>query len=190
MDTADAKLFPGFEVRRIATSGAEIHGIVGGSGPPLLLLHGYPQTHAMWHRVAPRLAQRYTVVCTDLRGYGDSSKPAGGDNARQLFEARDGGRPGRGDAYAGLSAVSSRRSRSRRARRSPALPRPPCRGRARRRARHLADADHVWQDRQGVRDGLLPLVLPDPALRLARAADRCRSDLLPAQEDPRLVEAE
>jgi haloacetate dehalogenase len=72
-------LFPGFATRRIATSGAEINLVTGGSGPPLLLLHGYPQTHAMWHRVAPGLAQRFTVVATDLRGYGDSAKPAGGD---------------------------------------------------------------------------------------------------------------
>jgi len=74
--SADTELFPGFATRRIATSGAEIHCVVGGSGPPLLLLHGYPQTHAMWHRIAPRLAERHTVVCADLRGYGDSSKPA------------------------------------------------------------------------------------------------------------------
>jgi haloacetate dehalogenase len=73
-----ADLFPGFVPRRIATSGAEINCIVGGSGAPLLLLHGYPQTHAMWHKIAPRLAARYTVVCSDLRGYGDSSKPDGG----------------------------------------------------------------------------------------------------------------
>jgi haloacetate dehalogenase len=72
-------LFPGFSERRIATSGAEINLVTGGSGPPLLLLHGYPQTHAMWHRVAPRLAQRFTVVAADLRGYGDSGKLAGGD---------------------------------------------------------------------------------------------------------------
>ena len=71
-------LFPGFAPQLIRTSGAEIHCVVGGSGPPLLLLHGYPQTHAMWHRVAPRLAERFTVVCSDLRGYGDSSKPDGG----------------------------------------------------------------------------------------------------------------
>ena len=71
-----ADLFPGFESRRIATSGAEIELVVGGSGPPLLLLHGYPQTHAIWHKIAPRLAERFTVVCSDLRGYGDSSKPA------------------------------------------------------------------------------------------------------------------
>jgi hypothetical protein len=71
-------LFPGFRPQRIATSGAAIHCVIGGRGPPLLLLHGYPQTHAIWHRIAPRLAERYTVVCSDLRGYGDSSKPDGG----------------------------------------------------------------------------------------------------------------
>ncbi len=74
MTTAD-NLFPGFSQHRIRTSGAEIHCVVGGSGPPLLLLHGYPQTHSMWHKVAPALALRHTVVCADLRGYGDSSKP-------------------------------------------------------------------------------------------------------------------
>ena len=52
-----------------------------GTGPPLLLLHGNPLTHVMWHKIAPRLAQRFTVVATDLRGYGDSSKPAGGDKS-------------------------------------------------------------------------------------------------------------
>jgi len=70
-----SELFPNFETRRIRTAGAEIHCEVGGSGPPLLLLHGFPQTHAMWHKIAPSLAQEYTVVCADLRGYGDSSKP-------------------------------------------------------------------------------------------------------------------
>jgi haloacetate dehalogenase len=69
-------LFPNFSTRRVRTSGTEIHCEVGGRGPPLLLLHGYPQTHAMWHRLAPALAQTYTVVCPDLRGYGDSGKPA------------------------------------------------------------------------------------------------------------------
>jgi haloacetate dehalogenase len=70
-------LFPGFERRRIRTSGATINLVIGGDGPPVLLLHGYPQTHAMWHKVAPVLARDYTVVCADLRGYGDSSKPHG-----------------------------------------------------------------------------------------------------------------
>ena len=70
-------LFPGFASRRIRASGATINLKVGGSGAPVLLLHGYPQTHAMWHKVAPALARDYTVVCADLRGYGESSKPKG-----------------------------------------------------------------------------------------------------------------
>ena len=70
-------LFPGFESHRVRTSGAEINCVMAGKGEPLLLLHGYPQTHACWHQIAPALARRYTVVCADLRGYGDSSKPAG-----------------------------------------------------------------------------------------------------------------
>jgi haloacetate dehalogenase len=69
-------MFDGFEVRDIPTRETSIRARIGGSGPPLLLLHGYPQTHAMWHRVAPLLADRVTVVCADLRGYGDSGKPA------------------------------------------------------------------------------------------------------------------
>jgi haloacetate dehalogenase len=74
-------VFPGFERRRFDVGdGITINGIVGGSGPPLLLLHGHPQTHVMWHKIAPRLAERYTVVATDLRGYGDSSRPAGLDD--------------------------------------------------------------------------------------------------------------
>jgi len=71
----NAELFPGFTTHRIQTAETEIRSVVGGNGPPLLLLHGYPQTHAMWHRVAPALAREYTVVCADLRGYGDSGKP-------------------------------------------------------------------------------------------------------------------
>jgi haloacetate dehalogenase len=59
----------------VAANGTTLQAVRGGSGPPLLLLHGYPQTHVTWHRVAPLLAERYTVVCSDLRGYGDSAKP-------------------------------------------------------------------------------------------------------------------
>lgn len=70
-------MIPGFQQRRIKTAEVEINLEMGGSGPPLLLLHGYPQTHVMWHRVAPVLARRFTVVTPDLRGYGDSEKPAG-----------------------------------------------------------------------------------------------------------------
>ena len=70
-------LFPGFKRRRIRTGGAAINLVHGGEGPPLLLLHGYPQTLAIWHRIAPELARRFTVVAADLRGYGDSEKPHG-----------------------------------------------------------------------------------------------------------------
>jgi haloacetate dehalogenase len=73
-------LFEGFERQRVETPDAEIELVRGGDGPPVLLLHGYPQTHAMWHLVAPRLAEGFTVVATDLRGYGDSSKPFGDED--------------------------------------------------------------------------------------------------------------
>jgi haloacetate dehalogenase len=68
-------VFDGFTLERIALSEVELRVRHGGSGPPILLLHGHPRTHATWHRVAPLLADRFTVVCPDLRGYGESSKP-------------------------------------------------------------------------------------------------------------------
>ena len=69
-------MFQGFKRTTLPGDGADIFTMVGGSGPPLLLMHGYPQTHAIWHRVAPVLAERFTVVCPDLRGYGASKGPA------------------------------------------------------------------------------------------------------------------
>lgn len=68
-------MFDGFEAFDVETSGTTIHGVRGGGGPPVLLLHGIPETHLMWHRVAPRLAERFTVIATDLRGFGDSGTP-------------------------------------------------------------------------------------------------------------------
>jgi haloacetate dehalogenase len=76
----DARLLPGFKVAKIKTSGATLHSVIGGNGPPLLLLHGAPLTHLSWFRVAPELAKTYTVIAPDLRGYGDSSKPEDGEN--------------------------------------------------------------------------------------------------------------
>ncbi|MFD4669749.1 alpha/beta fold hydrolase [Lentzea sp. NPDC058450] len=67
-----------FERRTVNSDGVNIRVGIVGDGPPLLLLHGYPQTHVIWHRVAPKLAEDFTVVVTDLRGYGDSDKPAPG----------------------------------------------------------------------------------------------------------------
>lgn len=81
-------LFPDFAVDRIDTGDATIAVRHAGSGPPVLLLHGFPQTSAMWHQVAPALAREHTVVVPDLRGYGSSSKPAGGgDHAAHSFRA-------------------------------------------------------------------------------------------------------
>jgi haloacetate dehalogenase len=74
--SAAAGLFAGFEAREVPTSRGAVHAMVGGSGPPLLLLHGYPQTHLMWHAAAPLLAERHTVVAADLAGYGASFRPA------------------------------------------------------------------------------------------------------------------
>jgi haloacetate dehalogenase len=74
------RMFPRFDRFILQTSTATIHGVKKGVGPPLLLLHGYPQTHVIWHKIAPALAENFTVVATDLRGYGDSSKPDGGIN--------------------------------------------------------------------------------------------------------------
>jgi haloacetate dehalogenase len=70
-------MFEGFVRQQIKTPETTIHLVRGGCGSPVLLLHGYPQTHVCWHRVAPILAERFTVVCSDLRGYGDSGKPPG-----------------------------------------------------------------------------------------------------------------
>jgi len=74
------KFFPGFKPLTIQTTGATINGVMAGQGPPLLLLHGAPQSLISWRLVAPDLAKDFTVVVADLRGYGDSSKPADGEN--------------------------------------------------------------------------------------------------------------
>jgi haloacetate dehalogenase len=73
-------LLSGFTNTSVIANGIRINVSYAGTGPPVLLLHGYPQTHAMWHRVAPRLVERFTVVCPDLRGYGDSDKPHGDED--------------------------------------------------------------------------------------------------------------
>jgi haloacetate dehalogenase len=79
-EAGSAESFPGFKRLSAKTSGATINFVTAGSGPPLLLLHGYPQSHIEWRKVAPQLSQKFTVVAADLRGYGDSSAPADGDN--------------------------------------------------------------------------------------------------------------
>jgi pimeloyl-ACP methyl ester carboxylesterase len=72
--------FPGFESRRVKTSGATINVLVGGNGPAVLLLHGYPENLLAWRKIAPELSRTNTVVVPDMRGYGDSEKPDGGED--------------------------------------------------------------------------------------------------------------
>jgi haloacetate dehalogenase len=80
-----AEFFPGFARERVRANGVELNVVHGGRGDALLLLHGYPQTHVLWHKVAPRLAQHYRVVVPDLRGYGDSDKPAASPDDHAVY---------------------------------------------------------------------------------------------------------
>jgi haloacetate dehalogenase len=86
-DSTGPSLFNGFSAIDVEVNSTTIHAVHGGDGPPVLLLHGYPQTHAMWHEVAPVLAKSFTVVCPDLRGYGDSAKPPS-DGTHEAYSKR------------------------------------------------------------------------------------------------------
>ena len=78
-------MFDNFTKTRIKANGVSINLVHGGVGPPLLLLHGYPQTHVEWHKIAPKLAEHYTVVAPDLRGYGDSEKPLASEGDLSVY---------------------------------------------------------------------------------------------------------
>jgi haloacetate dehalogenase len=162
-------VFEGFSHRTINVGDAEIACVIGGSGPPLLLRHGLPQTKAMWAHVAPKLAANHTVVCADLRGYGDSSKPrCFTDKSNYSFRAGDqlnlmralgferfylighdrGGRTGHRLALDHPDAVISHRDGYR------------------------ADLRHVHGDQSQGGRLLLPLAFPLPARAFPRTADR------------------
>jgi len=96
-------MFEGFEERRLTVEDAEIYLLVGGDGPPLLLLHGYPQTHATWRLVAPALARHFTLVIPDLRGYGESRGPAADPEGRHYSK-----RAMAGDMLAAMDALGFR----------------------------------------------------------------------------------
>jgi pimeloyl-ACP methyl ester carboxylesterase len=83
----DDQKIPGFEYRRVACEDVTLNVALGGQGPPVLLLHGFPETHLAWREVAPKLARRHRVVCPDLRGYGDSDKPPG-DPGHERYSKR------------------------------------------------------------------------------------------------------
>jgi len=87
-EEADAKLLPGFERRWIQTAHGKVLALVGGAGPPLLMLHGDPQTHLCWHHIAPELTGRFTVILTDIRGRGETHKP-GHDPVRNAYSKRE-----------------------------------------------------------------------------------------------------
>ena len=78
-------MFNNFTKTQIKANGVSINLVHGGVGPPLLLLHGYPQTHVEWHKIAPKLAEHYTVVAPDLRGYGDSEKPPASEGDLSVY---------------------------------------------------------------------------------------------------------
>jgi haloacetate dehalogenase len=87
MTGPENELFPGFSRAQLTVDGTTINTVQGGAGASVLLLHGYPQTHVIWHRVAPALVERFTVVCSDLRGYGDSGKPRS-DESHEPYSKR------------------------------------------------------------------------------------------------------
>ncbi len=78
-------MFEGFARETRYCNGVNLNVVHGGSGVPVLLLHGYPQSHVMWHKIAPGLAERHTVVAPDMRGYGDSAKPAAAPGDHQVY---------------------------------------------------------------------------------------------------------
>ncbi len=175
-------MFEGFTRTEIKTSGARIVTVHGGKGPPLLLLHGNPFSHLSWHKFAPQLAEEFTVIATDLRGYGDSEKPPGGDDhsgysframAQDQIEVM---------AALGSQALLCRRTRSRRPRAAPHVPRSPASGGARRHPRHHPAASSVQPSQQVLGDLLVALVLHDPALRFSRASDERRPGLFHREE--------
>ena len=144
-------MMEGFTRTEIDTSGARIVTVHGGKGPPLLLLHGNPFTHLSWHKFAPKLAQEFTVVATDLRGYGDSSKPPGGkDHENYSFRAMAQDQI-EVMASLGFKQFMVGRPRPRRARRASHVPRPSRRGAARGDPRHhpAARSLHPHDPRMG-----------------------------------------
>jgi haloacetate dehalogenase len=166
---------PGFTYHRVPVAdGVSLNAAVSGSGSPIVLLHGFPQTHLMWRHVAADLAADHTVICPDLRGYGASDKPA--DRRLRLRQAHHGRRRRRPRPRARPRPLRARRARPRRAGRLPRRPRPP------RHVTHLACLDvlptlDMWDVLHGVTAAVgfhLYLMAQPPGP--ARGVDRRRPD--------------
>ena len=143
-DPGDTALMAGgleaFATRALETPRGTVHAVTKGEGPPLLLVHGFPETHLMWHAVAPALAERFTVVAADLPGYGDSFRPPGRERSRGALQARAGGGSRRRDGRARPRARSpSPATTAARAGRLPDGARPSRARHAARRARRRPD---------------------------------------------------
>src|SRR6266581_9455195 len=173
-------MFEGFEHQQVTTSGTTINLVKGGNGPGVLVLHGYPQTHAMWHKIAPRLAQDFTVVAPDLRGYGQW-QTAWGPGTPDLLQTRHGTRPGRGDAAARFRDVSRCGPRPRGARVTPPGAGPSAARAAAGSTGHYSHAQDVQHCQPSDGHRHVSLVFPHPTVRLARTAHRGSARTLSAQ---------
>ena len=171
-----SRFFPGFARSTVQTSGTTINVVKGGEGPPLLLLHGAPQSHLSWRLVAPQLAKESTVVATDLRGYGDSGKlPDGEDhsNYSKRTMALDQVEVMRHFGFDRFPVVGPR---PRRPRRAPDGARSSRQGDEARRARHHPDVLPLHPRHDRIRPGVLPLVqLPSPGAGSGERPQRTRT---------------
>ena len=175
--------FDGFEARRFETEGASVYARFGGNaaGPTLVLLHGFPEMHVMWHRVVADAAGpvlRRGARSPWVRRFVETRRRGG---PRQLQQADDGERRRRRGRRARARLVLLVRARPRRARRAPTRARSSVPGRQALCHRHRTDARHVRRDRPGLRHGVLPLVSSDPAESGAGVHDRRQRAGVPAR---------
>ena len=171
-ETSHDAVIPGSTTSAIPVAdGVRLNVAIGGTGSPIVLLHGFPQTHLMWRHVAADLAADHTVICPDLRGYGASDKPAETDGT-DLLQADHGSRHRRPGPRPGPRALRPGRARPRRPRRLPRRPRPPRTDHPPGLPRRAAHPGHVGRDARHHRRRRLPSLPDGPAARPARAADR------------------
>ncbi|WP_416195288.1 alpha/beta fold hydrolase [Pseudomonas sp. 10S4] len=176
-------MFAGFLKDQRHVNGVDIAYRIGGTGPGLLLLHGHPQTHVIWHKIAEQLAEHFTVVAADLRGYGDSAKPLANDQHTHYSKremAKDGVALMQSLGFERFSVLAH--DRGARVAHRLALDHPDADA-THGPARYRPDPVDVRANQRSVRPRLLALVLPDPPGTVAGNPDRGRSRSVPAQCD-------